>query len=91
MATRPVLDPSVTKEVLLEGIEVLLTRIDDKNASIDSLQARLNARDRELIAVRQLARSRFEAWGGRLGIPGHASIVGCTVRDVDGNRIEVSL
>ena len=87
--TKPVIDPQVKS--IKKDIDHLLSRIDEGNERLDQVERENGLLNRENVALRQVLRVRFSSLGGSLGVPGAASIVGCIVMDVDGNRIEVSM
>ena len=87
MASKPVVDPQVKN--IKRDIETLLVRIDEEMAGRDKAEAELSSVYRQNVALRQLLSTRWASLGHSLGVPG--GVVAFIIRDVDGNRIEVSM
>ena len=85
--TKPVIDPQVKN--IKQDMETLLIRIDKEMAGRDKAEAELSSVYRQNVALRQLLSTRWASLGHSLGVPG--GVVAFIIRDVDGNRIEVSM
>ena len=87
VGSRPVIKPRVSN--IKQDIKHLLVRIDEGAAQLDRAEAELGAALRQNVALRQLLATRWASLGYSLGVPG--GVVAFIIRDVDGNRIEVSM
>lgn len=88
-ASMPVIDGRVAKVKLVEDLNHLISMIDDKNSRIDEVEKENGTLNRENVALRQLLSTRWSSLGYSLGVPG--GVVAFIIRDVDGNRLEVSI
>ena len=88
-ASMPVIDGRVAKVKLVEDLNHLISMIDDKNSRIDEVEKENGTLNRENVALRQLLSTRWSSLGHSLGAPG--GVVAFIIRDVDGNRLEVSI
>jgi hypothetical protein len=87
VGSKPVIGPRVPS--IKEDIKHLLVRIDEGNARLDQVEKENGLLNRENVALRQLLATRWASLGYSLGVPG--GVVAFIIKDVDGNRLEVSI
>ena len=83
----PVIPPRVKN--IKQDIKTLLVRIDEEIAGRDKAETELSSVYRQNVALRQLLATRWSSLGYSLGVPG--GVVAFIIKDVDGNRMEVSM
>jgi hypothetical protein len=87
VGSKPVISPRVPS--IKEDVKHLLVRIDEGNSKLDRVETELGLALRQNVALRQLLATRWASLGYSLGVPG--GVVAFIIKDVDGNRIEVSM